>query len=103
MSYYYKFSKHFRTNRRFKILSTSGKTLDGQKIDFDRIDLSSVKFLNIKEDIHILACWLKFETSLIEFLIEHESYSQVPVGAMAKVYDAKIIDYIRLIKLSKKL
>lgn len=103
MVHYYKFNKDFKTDRRFKILSISDESLNGQRIDFDRINLNSVKFLNIEEDIHIIACWLRFETCHTEFLIEHESYPQVLIGAMAEVYDAKIISYIRLIKLSKNL
>lgn len=103
MKYCYMFNKNFKTDRRFKILSISDESLNGQRIDFDRINLNSVKFLNIEEDIHIIACWLRFETCHTEFLIEHESYPQVPIGAMAEVYNAKIISYIRLIKLSKNL
>lgn len=100
MKHYYLFNKNFKTNRRFKILSISDENLYGQRIDFNRINLNSVKFLNIEEDIHILACWLRFETCHTEFLIEHESYPQVPVGAMAERFDAKIVDCIRLIKLN---
>lgn len=103
MNHYYMFNKNFRTDRKFKILSISNESLNGQRIDFDRIDLNSVKFVDIEEDVHIIACWRKFESCRIEFLIEHENYSQIPVGAMCEIYDAKIIDCIRLIKLSKNL
>lgn len=97
---YYYFNKNFKTNRRFKILSISDESLNGQRIDFNKINLNSVKFLNIEEDIHIIACWLRFETCHIEFLIEHENFPQIPLGIMMERYDAKIINCTKLIKLS---
>ena len=103
MKYAYMFNKNFKTERRFKTLAILDKDVYNHRIDLDRVDFNSFKFLNIEEDIHILVCWRNFNTSSLNFLIEHESYPQVPIGAETEVYNAKIVSCIRLIKLSKHL
>jgi len=97
---YLKFDKNFKTDRRWKIVSIDYRRLNGLNIDLKRLNYDSVKFSNMPEDIHIIACWLDYLRLTCNFLIEHESFLRTSEGAEIKIYDSEITYYTSLIKLS---
>ena len=97
---YLKFDKNFKTDRQWKIISIGYRQLNGINIDPKRLNYDSVKFSNIPEDAHIIACWLDYLRSTCNFLIEHGSFLRTPEGSEIEIYDSEIIYYTSLIKLS---
>jgi len=100
---YLKFNKNFRTERRCRILSVDYRQLVELGIDPIRLNYNSVKFSNIPEDAHIIACWLDYLKLSCNFLIEHDSFPRTPEGAEIEIYNSEITYYNLLIKLPKNL
>ena len=100
---YHKFDFNTKTDRKFIKLLVTKKDVYQQRIDMDRIDFNSIKFENMPNDIHILGCWYDFNRDIFVFIIEYEDFLRVPEGAELETYNTKIIDCVRLIKLSKNL
>ena len=97
---YLKFDKNFKTDRQWKIISIGYRQLNGINIDPKRLNYDSVKFSNMPEDIHIIACWLDSLRLTCNFLIEHESFPRTLEGSEIEIYNFKIVYYTSLIKLS---
>ena len=100
---YLKFDKNFKTDRRWKVVSIDYRQLNGLNINPERLNYDSVKFSNMPEDPHIIACWLDYLRSTCNFLIEHVSFPRTPEGSEIEIYDSEIIYYNLLIKLPKNL
>lgn len=100
---YYMLNFNTKTDRRFRTLIVSKKDIYQQRIDMNRIDFSSIKFEKMPTDVHILGCWYDFSRAFFAFVIEHENFLRIPEGAELETYNTKIIDCVRLIKLSKNL
>src|SRR3989304_4992858 len=77
---YLKFGKNFKTDRQWKIIAIDYRQLNGINIDPKRLNYDSVRFSNIPEDIHIIACWLDYLKLSCNFLIEHESFPRTLEG-----------------------
>ena len=101
--HYLKFDKNFKTDRQWRIVSIDYRQLNGLDIDPERLNYDSVKFSNIPEDAHIIACWLDYLRSTCNFLIEHGSFLRTPEGSEIEIYKSKILYYTSLIKLPKNL
>ena len=97
---YLKFEKNFRTDRRWGIVSIDYRQLNELDIDPKRFNFNSVKFSNIPEDIHVIACWLDYLRFTYNFLIEHESFLRIPEGCEIEIFNSEIVYYTLLIKLS---
>ena len=100
---YLKFGKNFKTDRQWKIIAIDYRQLNGINIDPKRLNYDSVRFSNIPEDIHIIACWLDYLKLSCNFLIEHDSFPRTPEGAEIEIYNSYITYYNLLIKLPKNL
>jgi len=97
---YLKFDKNFKTDRRWKVVSIDYRQLNEINIDPKRLNYDSVKFTNMPEDLHIIACWLDYLRLTCNFLVEHESFLRTPEGAEIEIYNSEIIYYTSSIKLS---
>lgn len=91
----------YKTDGKFKIILISLKDLKTQKINLSKIDINSIQFENMPEDTSIINYIYDFDCSYIKFLVEHESFDKIPLGAIPLNFCSKIINCIRLIKLSK--
>ena len=98
--HYLKFDKNFKTDRQWRIVSIDYRQLNGLNINPERMNYDSVKFSNIPENIHIIACWLDYLRLTCNFLIEHESFLRIPEGCEIEIFNSEIVYYTLLIKLS---